>query len=97
MRGGFFRYFSQYIGQLPIHRIEFGNKRQKETHDRIVTLAGSMEKLHRRRADKWPAAQVQTIERQIAATDAEIDRHVYNLYGLTADEIAIVEEKVASR
>ena len=31
------------------------------------------------------------IERQIAATDAQIDRLVYDLYALTAAEIAIVE------
>ena len=31
-------------------------------------------------------------QRQIAATDAEIDRLVYELYGLSEDEIAIVEE-----
>ena len=32
-----------------------------------------------------------SLERQIAATDAQIDRLVYDLYGLTADEIKIVE------
>jgi hypothetical protein len=32
------------------------------------------------------------IQRQIAATDREIDRLVYELYGLTEEEIKIVEE-----
>ena len=36
--------------------------------------------------------QKTVIQRQIDATDAEIDRLVYDLYGLTAEEIAIVEE-----
>jgi hypothetical protein len=31
------------------------------------------------------------LRRQIAATDAEIDRLVYELYGLTEEEIAVVE------
>jgi hypothetical protein len=31
------------------------------------------------------------LERRIAATDGEIDRLVYQLYGLTAAEIKIVE------
>ena len=31
------------------------------------------------------------LERQIAATDREIDQLVYQLYGLTAAEIKIVE------
>jgi hypothetical protein len=30
-------------------------------------------------------------EWQIAATDGQIDRLVYDLYGLTADEVQIVE------
>jgi len=37
------------------------------------------------------AAQTEVLRRQIDATDAEIDRLVYDLYGLTAEEIAIVE------
>jgi hypothetical protein len=32
------------------------------------------------------------LARQIAATDDEIDQLVYQLYGLTAQEIEIVEE-----
>ena len=32
------------------------------------------------------------IQRQIDVTDGQIDRLVYELYGLTADEIKIVEE-----
>jgi len=34
------------------------------------------------------------LQRQIDATDAEIDRLVYDLYGLTEEEIRIVEESV---
>jgi hypothetical protein len=36
-------------------------------------------------------AQRGAIHRQIVAPDAEIDRLVHDLYGLTKDEIAIVE------
>ena len=32
-------------------------------------------------------------QRQIEATDKEIDKLVYNLYGLTEEEIRIVEEE----
>jgi hypothetical protein len=51
--------------------------------------------LHRRLAAAKSEAQGTVIGRQIAATDAEIDRLVYRLYGLTKDEIAIVEETKA--
>ena len=36
-------------------------------------------------------AACNTLTTQIAATDKEIDRMVYELYGLTPDEIKIVE------
>lgn len=39
-------------------------------------------------------ADKERLKRQIDATDREIDRLVYNLYGLTDDEIAIVEGAV---
>ena len=35
------------------------------------------------------------LQRQIDATDREIDGLVYDLYGLTVDEIRIVEEVTA--
>jgi len=35
------------------------------------------------------------LERQIAATDTQIDRPVHDLCGLTDDEIKIVEEKAS--
>ena len=35
----------------------------------------------------------EAIQRQIAATDGQIDELVYQLYGLTEEEIKIVEEK----
>jgi hypothetical protein len=37
------------------------------------------------------AAQKAIAQHQIDATDAEIDRLVYELYGLTAEEIALIE------
>lgn len=35
------------------------------------------------------------LQRQIAAVDRQIDQLVYELYGLTEDEIRIVEEATA--
>ena len=37
--------------------------------------------------------RVRNLERQIAQVDAEIDQRVYALYGLTEEEIKIVEGK----
>jgi hypothetical protein len=37
--------------------------------------------------------QAQDFQSQIGKTDHEIDEMVYSLYGLTGEEIAIVEDK----
>ena len=37
-------------------------------------------------------AEQDTLQRQIEATDRQIDSQVYELYGLTEEEIWIVEE-----
>ena len=48
--------------------------------------------MHKQLASAKGEAQRGAIQRQIEATDRAIDRLVYELYGLTDDEIEIVEE-----
>ena len=59
-------------------------------HDRMVTLVEQMIELHKRQAAA-SASDRELYQRQIDATNREIDRLVYNLYGLTEEEIAVVE------
>ncbi len=73
--------------------IDFANEADKAAYDQIVSLVDSMLALHKRLAAAKSEAQKTVIQRQIDATDAEIDRLVYDLYGLTADEVAIVERQ----
>jgi hypothetical protein len=60
-------------------------------HDRLVEVVDKMlalvPKLRAARADGERA----TLQNAVTATDAEIDHLVYELYGLTAEEIKIVE------
>ena len=62
-------------------------------YGQLTGLVDSMLRLHKQLSAAKSAAQKAIIQRQIDATDAEIDRLVYELYGLTAEEIAIVEGK----
>ena len=48
--------------------------------------------LHRQIAAAKTPTDKTAIQRQINATDRQIDRLVYELYGLTDEEIRIVEE-----
>jgi type I restriction-modification system DNA methylase subunit len=90
IRGGFFRYFTQYIEQLPIRVIDFSDPADKRRHDEMVALVERMLDLHK----SLPSAHEHDrtlIERRIKDTDRRIDRLVYDLYALTAPEIAIIE------
>jgi fido (protein-threonine AMPylation protein) len=91
IRGGFFRYFTQFIEQIPIRRINFSDPADKAKHDRMVSLVERMLELHKRRSSTKSPNDKTRLQRQIDATDREIDRLVYNLYGLTEEEIKIVE------
>ena len=76
---------------VPIRTIDFDDPADVARHDRLVALVERMLDLQRQLADaRTPAAQTQ-LQRQIAATDRQIDRLVYELYDLTEEEIAIVE------
>jgi len=79
--------------RLPFPRINFADAADKSRHDRLVALVDQMLDLHKR----LHAAQTQTdrelYQRQIDATDKQIDALVYELYGLTEEEIKIVEGK----
>ena len=77
---------------MPFPAINFSNPAHKAHHDRVVKLVDAMLALHKQLAAVKSESQKSLIQRQIDATDAEIDRLVYDLYGLTTDEIAIVEE-----
>jgi len=50
------------------------------------------ERLQGEGGQKLTPQERRVLESRIASTDREIDRLVYDLYGLTDEEIAIVEE-----
>jgi len=90
-RGGWITCTKQYFGRLPIRTIDFRAPADVARHDRMVSLVGSMLDLNRRLAAANLDHEKTVLRRQIEATDRQIDELVYELYGLNADEIALVE------
>ncbi|KAF5043755.1 Type IIS restriction enzyme Eco57I [anaerobic digester metagenome] len=90
-QGGYFEYKPMYISQIPIRPIDPSNPDDVAKHDRMVSLVETMLDLHRRLPSASTDHEKALIERQIEATDWQIDTLVYELYGLTEDEIRIVE------
>ena len=64
----------------------------KARHDKMVALVERMLALHKEKADVKTDHEKNLVGRQIEATDKQIDTLVYELYGLTDEEIRIVEE-----
>ncbi|MFO7675021.1 MAG: Eco57I restriction-modification methylase domain-containing protein [bacterium] len=89
-RGGWMSANRQFLAKLPIRTIDFSDKKDKARHDRMVELVERMLELHKR-LPKAKGESKTGIERQIAATDKAIDALVYELYGLTAEEVRTVE------
>jgi hypothetical protein len=91
MRGGFFRYFTQFIEKIPIVLPDLSKPADKTRHDKLVVLVdkllGLMPKLRAATLD----AEKAVLQNAVTATDQQIDALVYDLYGLTADEIKLVE------
>ncbi len=91
--GGYFAANKQYIEQLPIRRIDFSHASDKAKHDKVVTLVKRMLELNKKKhSGKLSPSELKRMERQIASTDKEINRLVYELYGITEQERKIIEE-----
>ncbi len=91
-QGGYFEYKPMYFSQIPIRTIDSSNPSDKSYHDSMVALVKQMLELHKQLASAKTDHDKTVIQRQIDATDRQIDLLVYELYGLTEDEIKIVEE-----
>ncbi len=82
---------------LPIPRLNLSAAVDKSRHDKVVAKVEAMlsakKELAKSRTDKDRAYY----EKKCAALDHQIDRFVYELYGLTEDEIQIVERSTNRR
>lgn len=87
------QYSKIFIENVPVHKNDLNNQSEKKLHNDIVKHVEIMLSLHKQLAFSNSVSQKEIIQRQIDATDAEIDRLVYELYGLNKEEIAIIEEK----
>ena len=90
-RGGYYAYNRQYIEQLPIRTINFDDPADVARHDKMVALVERMLALHRKLATATVPPDKELYRRQIEATDRQIDVLVYELYGLTEEEITVVK------
>lgn len=82
------------LKDLPIYTPDFDTLADKTRHDKMVALVTQMLDLHRYLPQAKTDQEKRLVQQDIEATDVRIDALVYELYGLTAEEIAVVEERV---
>jgi hypothetical protein len=90
-RGGWITCTKQYVGRLPIHRISFSDPSERAWHDSIVRAVKQMIGLHEALTSAKTSRQKTKSQRQIVATEIRINQLVFELYGLSETEIALVE------
>jgi len=87
----YLRFFGQYLEGFPVRIINFTDKADRAQHDRMVSLVEAMLaaklQLQSARSDK----DKDFYTNKCHAVDRQIDALVYELYELTAEEIALVE------
>ena len=76
---------------MPIPVLNLSAEPEKSKHDNIVSLVDKMLELKQKEAADQSEKSKTAITRLIQAVDKEIDKKVYELYGLTEDEIKVVE------
>ncbi|MGB7000748.1 MAG: N-6 DNA methylase, partial [Halobacteriota archaeon] len=88
---GYFAANKQFLVQLPIRTINFDDPAEKAQHDKLVAFVESMLGLQKKYHDARMERDKELYERQIKMVDTQIDGLVYDLYGLTEEEVKVVE------
>ncbi len=93
LRGGFFRYFTQFIEKIPIRTLKFDNPNDVTMHNKMVELVDQMLELNKKLAESKVPQTAEMLRRQIKSIDRQINQLVYLLYDLTREEIESVESE----
>ncbi len=79
------------VAKLPIRSIDFSDPTDRAHYDKMVSLVKRMLVIHQELQSTTSPTTQARIEREIHVTGEQIDALVYELYGLTDEEIEIVE------
>lgn len=92
LRGGYYTLGRIYVETFPIRTIDFSKPDDVAHHQLMISLVDQMLSLNKQLQEVRTPHEQTSLKRQIEATDHQIDALVYDLYGLTEEEIKIVEE-----
>ena len=79
------------LAQIPIRPINFSDPAEKAQHDKMVSLVERMLALQKSLKSTQNPQEADRLMREVESTDRAIDGLVYELYGLSEDDIKVVE------
>ena len=82
------------ILSLPFPIINYSNKNNKQCYDQLIILVKRILYLNNQLSESKIPQEREVLQRQIETTDNQIDRLIYDLYGLTDEEIEIVVQSL---
>ncbi len=82
-----------HLALIPVFLPDLSSQVDKSRYDRLVELVEQMLSLNKRFIDARTPHEKTILQQQIDITDQQIDRLVYELYGLTDEEIKMVAEQ----
>ncbi len=88
-RGGWIVFATEFLKPFPI-RLR-NNSTDQDIHDKLVQLVDQMLESKKQLANAKTESEKEYLEKKCMAIDRQIDQLVYELYGLTEEEIKIVE------
>jgi TaqI-like C-terminal specificity domain/N-6 DNA Methylase len=82
-----------HLDIFPVPSIDFSVSKQKEGHHNIIGLVDQMLETQKKAHSSKTESDKKHYQQKIEIIDKQIDELVYELYGLTKEEIAVVEER----
>ncbi|MCK9281659.1 MAG: Eco57I restriction-modification methylase domain-containing protein [Melioribacteraceae bacterium] len=91
VRGGYLQFKKLYTSQLPIKLININNDREELLYNQLIEFVAEIQESKRFYLKSKTESERNYLEKKCISLDRQIDNLVYELYGLTEEEIKIVE------
>jgi len=93
-QGGWFAYEPRYLRRIPVCIPDSSTSEGKNRGEQLSQHADELTRVHLRISAAQTPREADGLKREKAMFESRIDHLVYDLYGLTDEEIALVEESV---
>ncbi|MCS6870593.1 MAG: BREX-1 system adenine-specific DNA-methyltransferase PglX, partial [Anaerolineae bacterium] len=77
--------------RIPVRALDLSKPDERAMHDQIAAAVRTLLSLHKQLATAASPAARQPLQRRVHALERQLDEWIYQLYGLSAEEIALVE------